>query len=174
VDAKEYFIKASTQSYEYIQNVMQIRQHRLNAADGSAFLILAFLTAIFTAAGCSTAVKPDPQDLGMHIHLKIEIDILGTKYPLPADIGLSEIVQPIHTHSSDGVVHVESPTPQQFYLKDFFAVWGKRFDEQCIVDMCADPTHEVVVFVNGERSQLYGDMPLRDNDHIRIVYREKP
>ena len=32
----------------------------------------------------------------------------------------------LHTHASDGVMHIESPTQKQYTLGEFFDVWGQN------------------------------------------------
>jgi hypothetical protein len=32
----------------------------------------------------------------------------------------------LHTHSADGIIHIESPVNRIFTLGDFFDVWGQR------------------------------------------------
>jgi hypothetical protein len=31
----------------------------------------------------------------------------------------------LHTHTPDGIIHIEAPIPRTFTLGDFFAVWGE-------------------------------------------------
>ncbi len=109
--------------------------------------------------------------LKLHIHPQLSIEIEGVNQTIPAGIGISENgLRVIHTHDDSGRIHVESPWPMRFYLKDFFYVWGKRFDSRCIFDYCSDGNHTLAVYVNGTRSGLYGDLPLEDGEQIRIVY----
>lgn len=113
----------------------------------------------------------DATVLRLHIHPYLEIWVLGKNQSIPADIGISAQGQRIiHTHDDTGKIHVESPWNTRFYLKDFFYVWGKRFDRQCVFDYCADKDHTLKVYVNGTESQLYGDLPLEDGETIKIVY----
>ena len=113
------------------------------------------------------------KNLAMHIHPKVEISILGQIYPIPANIGVSEnSMRVIHTHDSTGALHVEGPYVVDFYLRDFFTIWEKRFTEDCIFEYCVDANHELLFYVNGEQNDLYADMVLRDGDVLSIVYRE--
>ncbi len=111
------------------------------------------------------------KNLALHIHPTVEIEILGKPYFIPPNIGISNSgMRVIHTHEQGGVLHVESPYPHQFYLKDFFTVWGKTFNEKCIVNYCTDENHALKVFVNGAQSNLFEAIPLRDGQKIKIVY----
>ncbi len=109
--------------------------------------------------------------LRLHIHPHLSIVIDGVNQTIPAGIGITPSGNRlIHTHDESGTIHVESPWPARFYLKDFFYVWGERFDSSCIMDHCVDANHTLSVYVNGTRSALYGDVPLEDGEQISIVY----
>jgi hypothetical protein len=77
-----------------------------------------------------------------HIHTHLAVFVDGAQRPVPAGIG---IVPPqiqntpdgpfagagarcfywLHTHTIDGVIHVESPTAAVYTLGQFFALWGQ-------------------------------------------------
>ena len=110
-------------------------------------------------------------NLALHLHPKVQIMINGEEFPIPTDIGIfPNGMKVIHTHEGDGTLHVESPYPHQFYLEDFFTICGKRFTDKCIFEYCEDESHALEVYVNGEKSSLYGLIPLYDQDEIRIIY----
>ena len=114
------------------------------------------------------------KNLAMHIHPELSIEIDGERVPIPSNVGVTPTgMRVIHTHDATGTLHVESPYPYQFYLSDFFTVWGRRFDDQCIFDSCADETHDLKMYVNGEQSDLFGALLLKDGDQIKIVYEKK-
>jgi len=111
------------------------------------------------------------QNLAMHIHPHLTIEIDGENITIPEDIGVKPgKLRVIHTHDEPGILHVESPRPYTFILSDFFTIWGKTFNQTCILDRCLDDEHTLTVTVNGERDDRYGDIILRDKDDIRIVY----
>lgn len=113
------------------------------------------------------------KNIAMHIHPTVEIYALGKREQIPKDIGISTTgMRVIHTHDSSGKLHIESPRQHQFYLKDFFTVWGKTFNSSCILDYCADEKHKVTVTVNGIENNQYGEITLQDNDLIQIFYEE--
>lgn len=115
----------------------------------------------------------DHPNLALHIHPTLEIEILGERRVLPAHIGITDQrLRVIHTHDSDGVLHVESPVPHQFVLGDFFTIWGKTFTSKCILGYCVNNDHVLEMFVNGEKSDLYENLPLRDKGQIKIIYRK--
>ena len=114
------------------------------------------------------------RNLALHIHQEIEIEILGQKQTIPANIGVSNSgMRVIHTHDSTGKIHIESPYQYQFYLRDFFTVWNKNFNSNCIFEYCVDNKHELLFFVNNEINNEYENLPLNDEDMIKIIYKEK-
>lgn len=109
-----------------------------------------------------------------HIHPELQILINGESVLIPDNLGIQpSCMTSIHTHSSDGVIHVESPVQKDFTLGDFFAVWKKDFSREKILDSVVTSTTEIVVAVNGERAETYENTILRDKDKIVISYQNK-
>ena len=91
---------------------------------------------------------------------------------IPADIGIDDKgMRVVHTHDDTGRIHIEGPYPHDFYLKDFFTVWGKRFDNQCIMNYCVNDKHTLTVMVNGVQSDYYENILMVDEDVVIIDYR---
>ncbi len=112
--------------------------------------------------------------LALHIHPNLDILINGQQQVIPANIGItSKGMRVIHTHDTTGKLHIESPKPFQFHLKDFFTIWGKGFNNTCIFDYCTDETHEMKVYANGVEAKDPEQVPLRDLDKIQVIYAEK-
>ena len=136
-------------------------------------------SVVLVLAGCAEQDILDMnlrehKNIELHIHPILEIEILGERMIIPANIGISDKgMRVIHTHKEDGILHVESPEPHEFVLKDFFTIWGETFNETCILDTCVDEDHELNVFVNDIKDGRHGNIPLRDNDKIRIMYAKK-
>ena len=109
-----------------------------------------------------------------HIHSQLKIVINGEPRDIPADIGISPTcMNPLHTHDTSGEIHVESPQKRNFTLADFFAVWGKSFTKDQILDSTVDDRHIIRVTVNGNNVPDYENTVLRDEDQIVISYEEK-
>lgn len=110
----------------------------------------------------------------LHIHQHLDIFIHGKSIPVPAAIGFNareRFISPIHTHDSNGVIHIESPTVQTFTLGQFFDIWGVRWNLNCIGAYCEDQQNTIKVFVNGEA--VPGDprlIALSDHPIIVITY----
>jgi hypothetical protein len=67
--------------------------------------------------------------LAYHSHAHLAITINGANQPVPGQIGINgACLHPLHTHSTDGVIHVEPDQNRTFLLSDFFLVWGQPFN----------------------------------------------
>ncbi|MGH7727768.1 MAG: hypothetical protein ACREM2_03090 [Vulcanimicrobiaceae bacterium] len=63
-----------------------------------------------------------------HIHQHLTIVAHGRPVPIPDDVGrpvLAQCIYWLHTHTPDGIIHVESPVFRSFTLGQFFAIWGQ-------------------------------------------------
>ena len=110
-------------------------------------------------------------DESFHIHPHLEIVINGEKTIVPADIGVtSTCMTALHTHTPDGVIHVEAPEKRDFTLGDFFAVWNKPFSKTELLEYKSDEGHVVMMTVNGAQSDEYENLVLKDGDVIVLVY----
>jgi hypothetical protein len=105
--------------------------------------------------------KPSEQ-LVYHIHSHLSVFDNGRLYALPGGIGIpgSQEEQSqygpvavggqcyfwLHTHTADGVIHVESPLRAIFTLGDFFDVWRQPLTN----DRIASLHGKVTAFVNGK------------------------
>lgn len=143
--------------------------------------LLAFLSS--GSAGGEEGCEP------IHWHPRLKISIHGIEQPVPDGIGISigqiqdtELsgmhMSPTHTHSPDGILHMENNCPQQkpetYTLGYFFQVWQKDFSPTCILDYCADETYRVRMRVNGKENNEWGAYRMQDGDEIEIRYEEIP
>lgn len=87
-----------------------------------------------------------------HWHVNVRVFVDGVELSVPVDLGIAEGYHaPLHTHSGDGVVHVESnDAGYDFTLGEFFDVWGVRFDGTCLGASCESGEDALRVFVDGE------------------------
>ena len=81
------------------------------------------------------------EQLAYHIHAHLAVFVNGRLYQLPAGIGIPGSVAEatqygpvaaggkcfywLHTHTADGVIHIESPTDRVYTLGDFFDEWNQ-------------------------------------------------
>ena len=110
---------------------------------------------------------------GIHWHSDLSVKILGQYQDIPANIGLGVTERYIHTHDSDGVIHMEFPRlvrKEDIRLSQFFNIWGKEFNEDCIFDRCSGLDGKVKMFVNGEPNYEFENYIMQDKDKIEIVF----
>ena len=107
----------------------------------------------------------------MHIHPYLTINIDGTPYTIPADIGTKPCLRMIHTHDTTGRIHVESPVVRTFRLSDFFAVWGETFTSTQILSYNTGTTHVIEMTLDGAPNTEYGDLVLKDAQQIVINFK---
>ncbi len=89
----------------------------------------------------------------LHIHQHLDIFVHGKPVAVSPGIGINEqdrFIAPIHTHDASNVIHVESPTVQDFTLGQFFDIWGVQFTANAIGGYTSDATNTLTVFVNGK------------------------
>lgn len=110
----------------------------------------------------------------LHIHQHLEVFVNGRSVAVPTDIGIAtdgSFISPIHTHTPDGIIHVESPTKRSFTLGEFFDVWGVKLTPTCIGGYCNSGDVTLVAYVNG--NEVAGDpgrIVLRSHDEIVVTY----
>ncbi|MEE9181614.1 MAG: hypothetical protein V3U33_03495 [candidate division NC10 bacterium] len=110
-----------------------------------------------------------PGSAGQHIHPTLAIIVNGESLTIPGGIGISgTIVGSIHTHSGDGIIHVESREART--LGDFFAVWGQPFGSDRVLSYVVDERNRLTMTVNGQPSSSFGRLVLEDDQAIVIFY----
>lgn len=110
-----------------------------------------------------------------HIHPHLTIKINGEKQEIPTNIGIAGAIcmAEIHTHDNTGKIHVESVfANKKFTLGQFFEVWGKSFSKNEVLGYKADNNHEVVLTVDGQKSEEFENLILKDLQEILIEYKE--
>jgi hypothetical protein len=82
--------------------------------------------------------------------VKLSVTVDGKLVEVASGIGVDRIraeQAAVHTHTADGVVYVEAKTrAEQPTLKQFFELWGVRYDAKCLGDACGG----VTVRINGQ------------------------
>jgi len=119
-----------------------------------------------TAAPAVESVSFPPQlsPAAMHIHSELSIVQNGIRIPIPKDIGIGKIHQPIHTHENDNVIHVESSDTRAYTLGNFFQVWKKSLNTTCVADYCG----KVEMTVDGKPNDDLGRHVLKDGEKIEV------
>lgn len=110
---------------------------------------------------------------GIHWHAELSIKILGQYQGLSTDIGIGAVHNPIHTHESDGVVHMEFSglvEKDNIRLERFFEIWKETFNKDCILDKCNGSEGQVKMFVNGEENYEFENYIMKDGNKIEIIF----
>lgn len=142
--------------------------------------LLIFSTLGLLAAGGWWVIKqpgiPEEEIVsrkGIHWHPELVIFIKGEKQEIPTNLGLGAVHQPIHTHDSTGVLHLEMQglvKKEDTELGQFFKIWGKQFSANCILDFCNSEGEKVKMSVNGQENIEFENYLMRDKDKIEIRY----
>jgi hypothetical protein len=110
---------------------------------------------------------------GLHWHPQIAIFINGERQEISPTIGLGVVHGSIHTHDSNGEIHLEFPSvvrKNDLRLGRFFEAWGKKFTSECIFDFCNGSEGTLKMLVNGEENHEFADYLMKDGDKIEIRY----
>jgi hypothetical protein len=128
---------------------------------GGGATLLAVIVAVVFAVRGQAAPTIDGIKCGamegtvIHIHQHLVIYDRGQPVTVPQGIGINESnpAAPcffwLHTHTSDGVIHVESPTHATFTLGQFFDIWGQPLSRTHVASARADAGHRLRAYVNG-------------------------
>lgn len=66
-----------------------------------------------------------------HIHPQLKIIVDSQGEPVPGNIGiLPGCTYELHTHATDGTIHVESAVDRGYTFADFLSVWGKPLERE--------------------------------------------
>ena len=121
------------------------------------------------------------EQLAYHIHAHLQVYVNGAPRSLPPAIGMVDPVAQqtpvgpfygaqgcyywLHTHASDGIIHIESPTQRIYTLGDFFDEWHQPLSSSQV----AAASGTVVAFVNGKPwTQSPRSIPLKPHAVIQL------
>ena len=121
------------------------------------------------------------EQLAYHIHQHLAVFDNGTLYQLPAGIGIpgssaeltnqgpiaagGKCIYWLHTHTTDGVIHVESPSKRIYTLGNFFDIWHQPLSPSQV----AGRHGTVTAFVNGKPwTKNPRDIPLLPREDIQL------
>jgi hypothetical protein len=109
--------------------------------------------------------------LTFHVHAHLDIFVGGDPLTVPAGVGIpnNACLYYLHTHTPDGVIHIESPKEQGFTLGQFFDIWRSTSTG------FPPANEEPVIHVNGNLvTTKLNDTPLHPHDEIVLVYGNPP
>ena len=121
------------------------------------------------------------EQLAYHIHAHLAVFDDAKLYSLPAGIGIpgsspeetnegpvasgGQCIYWLHTHTDDGVIHIESPTKRIYTLGNFFDVWNQPLSGNKVASLHGT----VSAFVNGKAwTKSPRDIPLVPHADIQL------
>jgi hypothetical protein len=121
------------------------------------------------------------EQLAYHIHAHLQVYVDGQSRALPAAIGMIDPVAEqtkygpfygaekcyywLHTHATDGIIHIESPTARTYTLGDFFNEWDQPLSRNRV----ASDKGTVTATVNGKPwSKSPRAIPLKSHTVIQL------
>ena len=108
-----------------------------------------------------------------HIHAHVTIYINGKQVPIPQSIGIASdqsCFYWLHTHTDDGVVHIEFPRQGTPTLGNFLDIWGQSFNSLGFQNELASSAGWTV-YVNGEKvNENFNQLVLQAHQVITIAY----
>ncbi len=113
----------------------------------------------------------------VHWHAHMDISIRGQAIDIPANIGIptdnpNAHPENMHTHHDDHIIHIEKLPPvykDDLRIRNFFQVWGKKFDSQCVVDECVKDGEKLTFTINGQPNTDFENYLLQDGDKVEIT-----
>jgi len=93
------------------------------------------------------------EQTAMHIHQHVSIFDHGKPVTIPDDVGRPISAQCfywLHTHTPDGIIHVEAPTLRTFTLGQFFDVWGEPLSRTDVAGARPRRGEHVAIYVDGQ------------------------
>lgn len=107
----------------------------------------------------------------LHIHTHLDVFVNGQPFEVPGGIGIVDntCLYWMHTHKTNGVIHMESPKSTPFTLGQFFDIW--KSTAKRLPQTGEQPT----IFVNGAKVDVdLKDVKLNAHDEVVLVYGTKP
>lgn len=113
---------------------------------------------------------PPVGDESYHAHALLSVYRGGEPVPVPADLGYDArgSHSSLHTHTPDGVIHMEADNPYPYTLAHVMTTWGLAFDSTTLGGDTAAGVDKVHVYVNGTPSDP--DAQLKDGDNVVVAF----
>jgi hypothetical protein len=108
-----------------------------------------------------------------HIHQHIDVVVNGQYQTIPANVGIildKGCLYWVHTHTPDGVIHVEAPVKDQLTLGTFFDIWSVSPVDRAALDKVKAGAPDRII-VDGK--PYTGDVraiPLQSHTMITLEY----
>ena len=115
------------------------------------------------------------EQLNYHIHSGLDVFVNGVQQQVPSNIGIlssPSCLYWLHTHSEDGIIHVEAPGTREVTLGQFLDIW-QQTNSTGFFDSVTDMP--VTAYVDGQRFEGdYRTIPLESLREIVLTYGTPP
>jgi len=111
-----------------------------------------------------------------HYHAHLDVIVNGSPVTVPANIGIdasSRTISPLHTHTADGIVHIEAEQDANFTVGQLLVEWGVKLDKNCLATYCTDDKNQLLAFKNGKPEADPGGIVLKSHDEVVLWYGPK-
>jgi hypothetical protein len=108
-----------------------------------------------------------------HTHAWLHVYVDGKQETVPANIGIdpaSQTLAALHTHDSQGIVHMEADREFDFTLGQFMAVWGVAFSKDRLGSLTPKGDDQLQVYLNGKRVNDPVNVVMHEHDNLVIGY----
>jgi hypothetical protein len=87
----------------------------------------------------------------VHYHTHLDIFVNGKPEPVAPSIGRDDesYFSALHTHTTNGAIHMEAARDQRLTLGMLFTEWGVRLTPRCVGGYCRPATH-IAAYVDGK------------------------
>jgi hypothetical protein len=112
-----------------------------------------------------------------HVHVSLQLYDRGHRVGVPSGIGIpqsSACLYWLHTHDSDGFIHIESPVKRTFTLGEFFDIWGPDLSWTKAASIAAPHGQHLSIWVNGAPWRGKDPRAIVLSDHQTIVIQNGP
>lgn len=112
---------------------------------------------------------------GPHIHPRLNVVIRDRPITVPANMGIGAAHQPMHTHETDGTIHVEGAA-ERTTIGQFMALWGVTFGGDSLGPYRSNGSDRVRMWVKMPGGKLFkesrpnGAAKLTDGEEIYLFF----
>lgn len=163
---------AQPRKRKVLERVQRQRRQRtvLTFTIVAVLVVIIVLAVIFLPRSTNPVSLPDylshcvTGGLVYHSHPDLVVTVSGVGQPLPISFNAG-CPQPIHTHTQDGVLHVETDQGMNYTIGDWFLLWGYSASSSAIAVFNSTQVfghktgsgHTLTMTVNGSPDQNPGD-----------------
>jgi len=112
------------------------------------------------------------EQLAFHIHAHISIYMNGQNVPLPANVGIigNTCYYWLHTHNTDGIIHMEAPQFVKLRLGTFLKMWRDQFSRLQYQNQLSSTTGWTAYIQGKPYNGDFNKIELKGHELITLVY----